>query len=786
MIRGVAASDLCSVCGQPLDATEICAACLLRVGLQDEAPLAYGDFEIERRDDGSAWELGRGASGITYRAMDTVLHRAVALKVIEASNAQVMRERLLREARAAAALRHPNIAAVFQFGVARAAERCYCAMELVEGETLEARVHTAGPLSADVVLEIAIQVARALIAAAERGLVHRDLKPGNIMLATSENHLHVKVIDFGLAKAMNVAAEMELTQAGFVGTPAFASPEQFAHQGIDARTDIYALGATIWFALTGRVPFAGANIEEIRNAQTNGILPLEQLKSRAVPPPVIELVRSCLAINPAERPASPLELMTALETCRGRVLKKRRGVTWAVCAILVVATAIFFVPLNSARKSEALANSGAPRKPTENAEAYLLFLRARENDLSSETHRSQSLPLYEQAITLDPKFALAHARFSIAATSEGLEKQDAAWYRKARMEADLALRLQPNLGDGHLALASWYIYSEHDPDRALVELNRAATLLPNSAEVHLMAAWAFKQQNKLRDRLVALRRAEAIDPRYHDVRIFLMLTLRWVREWQQAIDALDRGLVVVKESEHLFFFSPWARANDEFRLTGNIDVLKQAVAKEEGAGIEPDRLKWESFQIAMFTRDFATATRLFPEIQTKTFHEFGGFVDHGKPFLEALLADARGADVSQRQEILDRAEKSLEATLQASHGSDQARTLADLAIIHALAGRHDDAIREAQRAIDVMPGTPGSIEKNALAGALALVYARTGEPNKAIDLIEHLLTIPCEVGEGAVYNMTLTDLKWRWIWDPLRSHPRFQRLIAGPEPKTIY
>ena len=178
-----------------------------------------------------------------------------------------MRERFLREARAAAALRHPNIAGVFHFGASPEVDRCYCAMELVEGETLEARVRRDGPLKLDLALEVAIQVTRALMAAAERGLVHRDLKPGNIMLAQAGDpaRLEVKVIDFGLAKAASdVGGEMELTHGGFVGTPAFASPEQFAGDAVDARSDIYALGVTLWFALTGRLPFAGRTIEEIR------------------------------------------------------------------------------------------------------------------------------------------------------------------------------------------------------------------------------------------------------------------------------------------------------------------------------------------------------------------------------------------------------------------------------------------------------------------------------------------------------------------------------------------
>src|SRR4030095_13645699 len=182
----------CSVCGEALNAKGDCLACLLRTGLGESvaksAPpvsLVFGDFEVLRREDGSLWELGRGGMGVTYLAADNVLRRRVALKVIQvpaaARTLQTVRERFLREARAAAALRHPNVAAVFQFGTSSDGSRCYYAMELIEGETLETRVRRDGPLNAKVVLEIAIQTARALMAASGHGLVHRDLKPGNIM-----------------------------------------------------------------------------------------------------------------------------------------------------------------------------------------------------------------------------------------------------------------------------------------------------------------------------------------------------------------------------------------------------------------------------------------------------------------------------------------------------------------------------------------------------------------------------------------------------------------------------
>jgi TolB-like protein/Flp pilus assembly protein TadD len=324
------AAAACSICGEPLNVKGDCVACLLRTGLgestveaKSNASLVFGDFEIVCREDGSLWELGRGAFGVTYLAVDSVLRRKVALKVIEvpavARGSQPVRERFLREARAAAALRHPNVAAVFQFGASPDGNRCYYAMELVEGETLEARVRKDGPLNAKLVLEIAIQITRALIAAAAQGLIHRDLKPGNIMLtsgnaATAE--LEVKVIDFGLAKAIaDAGGEMDLTHGEFVGTPNFASPEQFGSGPVDARSDLYSLGATLWFALTGKTPFAGCNIEEIRSVQKSDALPMEQLKAARVPSRLRSLLKSMLAFEPAARPGAH-DLLKALKDLR--------------------------------------------------------------------------------------------------------------------------------------------------------------------------------------------------------------------------------------------------------------------------------------------------------------------------------------------------------------------------------------------------------------------------------------------------------------------------------------
>src|SRR4051794_655935 len=324
MANSLVSAAVCSVCGEQLGRKGECFACLLRAGLDEaDQPVAsemaalFDDFEIARREDGSLWELGRGAMGVSYRATERTLNRIVALKVIETHGSKAVRERFLREARAAAALRHPNVAGVFRFGVLPDIDRCYCAMELVEGETLDALVRRDGPIKLDMALEIAIQVTQALIAASDRGLVHRDLKPSNIMLTRNEDgsaKTQVKVIDFGLAKAIAGAAnQMELTQGEFVGTPAFASPEQFAGGAIDARCDIYALGVTVWFALTARVPFRGRTTDQIRQRRWHDKLPLQQLQG--VPRRVTDLLRSCLAFDPDERPASARVLMQAFASC---------------------------------------------------------------------------------------------------------------------------------------------------------------------------------------------------------------------------------------------------------------------------------------------------------------------------------------------------------------------------------------------------------------------------------------------------------------------------------------
>ena len=289
----------------------------------------FHHYEVCLREDGTTLhELGRGGMGVSYKARDVNLDILVAIKVIRATSPTQTeaRERFRREARAAAQLRHPNVASVFHFGETPAGE-CFYAMEFIEGETLWARVQREGPLPAALVVEIALQVTAALIEADERGLVHRDLKPANLMLVSTPRGrqtahpgsassatgqgVMVKVIDFGLAKAAAAAGavttmEAPLTQeGGFLGTPAYASPEQAEGGYVDARSDIYSLGVTLWYLLVGNAPFTGRSFNEIYDRQCHRPLPVAQLRDAGVPDSLVRLLVSMLAVDPSRRPGIP-------------------------------------------------------------------------------------------------------------------------------------------------------------------------------------------------------------------------------------------------------------------------------------------------------------------------------------------------------------------------------------------------------------------------------------------------------------------------------------------------
>ncbi|MBV9274750.1 MAG: protein kinase, partial [Verrucomicrobia bacterium] len=317
---------VCGICGAsiPVD-VDFCPVCALRGALQFNEPptellvgrtseLRFGHYQVLTQEDGTPFELGRGAMGVTYKAFDVDLRRLAALKVISPRHLsdESVQQRFLREARAAASVRHPNVASVYHLGTSN--EHYFYAMEFVEGETLGNLINRSGRLEAKLAIEIVRQVATGLDAVHKANLVHRDIKPNNIMVNLRDDGVPaVKIIDLGLAKILSESeSEIAVSLTGaFVGTPQFASPEQFSGGEVDIRSDLYSLGITLWQMLAGRPPFRGS-LNEVMDHHRQTPLPLDKLKD--VPEPAGVLTQVLLRKEPARRFQDPAELLAAVAT----------------------------------------------------------------------------------------------------------------------------------------------------------------------------------------------------------------------------------------------------------------------------------------------------------------------------------------------------------------------------------------------------------------------------------------------------------------------------------------
>jgi len=313
------------VCGTLLaEDSAFCPVCAFQQALGTQtysasngsSELRFEHYAVLHNAEGKPFELGHGAMGVTYKAFDVHLQRPAALKIINAQllGDESVRARFVREARAAASVRHQNVATVFHIG--ESSGNFYYAMELVEGESLQSLIRRSGCLEPDLALEIVEEAAAGLEAIEKQHLVHRDIKPSNIMVGLLGGRLeNVKIIDLGLAKG--VAEENSLSTVGvFVGTPAYASPEQFAGMAIDIRSDLYSLGVTLWEMVSGKLPFAGSGAELMYQHQ-HAKLPIEKLKN--VPVPVIALLEVLLAKDPNQRFPSPAQLRQVLTKVRGAI-----------------------------------------------------------------------------------------------------------------------------------------------------------------------------------------------------------------------------------------------------------------------------------------------------------------------------------------------------------------------------------------------------------------------------------------------------------------------------------
>ncbi len=283
--------------------------------------------------------LGSGAMGIVYRAHDTALERPVAVKVLHGHIAQEpeLVRRFERESRAAARVNHPNLTHVYFVGHDDDDHRFF-AMEHVPGESLLEFVESHGPLEWDDAVEVLIQSARGLRAAQAAGVIHRDVKPSNIMLLPDRT---VKVTDFGLSKSLS--ADVDATGAGrIMGTPRYMSPEQCRGEPTDGRTDAYSLGLTGYYLLAGKHAYDGESIGKVINDQINSPLPSVAEVAPDFPASAQRALDRLCEKNPTDRPQSMDEVIAILEASRPRELDlaplAARGAALAVDLFLFAIT----------------------------------------------------------------------------------------------------------------------------------------------------------------------------------------------------------------------------------------------------------------------------------------------------------------------------------------------------------------------------------------------------------------------------------------------------------------
>ncbi len=407
--------------------------------------------------------------------------------------------------------------------------------------------------------------------------------------------------------------------------------------------------------------------------------------------------------------------------------------------------------------------------PTDNSEAYLFYLQANEQFriAASKLDVVAADELYAQAIALDPKFALARARASMLNSTMYLVGRMPERKVKARVLADEALRLAPNLGDAHVALGLCYYRIDRDYDAALKELAVARAASPNDSEILDFSGLIYRRQGLWREALAAFAHAQRLDPRRAHFE-GVPNTLRALRQWTAAADAYHRSLELEPDLVDGWVglaYVQFARREPPSVASMTLDHLSE-VARNKPDALEA---KWD---YTMMARDFATADRIAPDPPANEFPAV-----EPKLFFLGCAAFASG-DRKKAQSLLEQTLPLHEAGVR-DHPEDP-RFHAPLARVYALLGRKEEAIREARRAIELLPESKDAVEGPDYATTLAFVCAQTGEADEAISLLAHLLTTP------SAERMTQAHLRLSWEWDPLRQDARFQEILEGPEPDTVY
>ena len=405
------------------------------------------------------------------------------------------------------------------------------------------------------------------------------------------------------------------------------------------------------------------------------------------------------------------------------------------------------------------------RQPTQNSDAYLLFIQAhdyanRPDQLRDELLKAEEL--FEHAIKLDPKFAAAFAGLS---TVESWMYHNfdptPARRERARRNAEEALRLQPNLPEGHLALGLSYYYGDRDYERALAELEIAKDDLPNEAQAYMVIGAIQRRQGKWSESSANLEKAAALDPKNAMILDQLALNYIALRNFEAADKTLDRAITAAPQAFGAYGFKAYLAILSK----GDLNLAEEQLSSIAGDSDTSGMVTWIRWWLLMFQRNLPGALAIVEKFPGEILR-LETTAPAPKPLLKGIIHWLQG-DKPQAQTEFEQA-RIISENLLREAPEDPARH-AQHGLILAALGRKQEAISEGKRAVELLPESKDAFDGPKITASLAEIYALTGDLDEAFRLIEHLLQVP--------NGLTISTLKVDPAWDPLRKDPRFQALI---------
>jgi TolB-like protein/Flp pilus assembly protein TadD len=404
-------------------------------------------------------------------------------------------------------------------------------------------------------------------------------------------------------------------------------------------------------------------------------------------------------------------------------------------------------------------------RPTQNSNAYLLFVQAHDYanrmDMFNDTSL-KAVPLFEQAIKLDPAFALAFADLStVESWIYHSFDPNPAWREKARLNADEALRLQPDLPEGHLALGFSYYYGDRDYERALAEFEIAKRDLPNEAQAYMAIGAIQRRQGKWAESTANLERAAALDPKGANILINLASSHIALRNFETANKILDRVTAIAPQSLEACGLKGFMAVLWKGDLSAAEKAFSSVPPENDVSGL----MTWGRAWILTLERKFPDALELLEGFRGDTMFTTTT-APYPTAFAKGLIHLLQGDKTKARAEF-EKAREISEKLLREAPG-DAARH-AQQGLILAALGQKQEAIAEGKRAVELLPESQDALDGPHCTSALAQIYASTGEFDEAFRLLDHLFAVP--------NNLTIPMFKLDPAWDPLRKDPRYQALI---------